>query len=728
VRFFISSTICGLEAFRHEVKEAIGAFTSDHNLDSAVVLSEEQAPVASSPVDYCREQVRQSTALIGIYGSRYGYVDTGTGKSATHLEMDWALATYDRPLLAFVVGDQFEPEQRALISRLQDFRMGVFLTKVDTPEQLRYTLYRALGAYLPRITFESSLLALRRRIEEKDLYHPLLRLRSARTSESSQFSATTDPFLDHSVREELSSGKNVVFVLGEVGAGKTWFLKKLFTELTEEYLQHRSDAMAIYIDLGSSLLPHDTPGWPWAWNDLIGPEVSASGRILLLDGYDEAVAKSPPGSRLKLLESVLSVATADIQVVITSRSHLFETRERLTRLIKTVQYSRPGSPKQRTFSHGILFVEPLSDDDVRRFLQMQFGDEQGVLWQRMTAVIDLRDLAKRPVLLPMVCESLQELQQIPKVEPVTAGHLYRIYTEGWLSRESWRLGFSEEAARRFFEDLALYFHNTATDSILSDEFSTKFPRFFPAEVLSLERERILDALRSATFLSNDEAGRYRFLHRSFLEYFLAERLIYAIAHREANLNLVRFPSKVTDAFVVDLLRRESGWEQPLLDLLSEAVVPIFRYLVAYLANRLGTKENPVLDSSAVADTLQARLHIETSPVVTREILVTLVELGFHADDEVMWSHLRNPIPLRTIQDELKDYYGSLEEARHYLRQRLSPPSAERLRLFYLISLASVAVDVDRPLLEHYAASANPYEARVAHDALKVLDSGDRDAE
>jgi Domain of unknown function (DUF4062)/NACHT domain len=711
-----------MEAYRRAASEAVHAFSSDRRLPTIILMGEHQPAMPVHPIDACRQMVRHADVVIGIYGSRYGFVDERTGKSATHLEAEWTLGEFFRPLLAFIV-DQGDPdiEQRRLLAFIESFRLGVYVSRISSPEELRLAVYRALETNLAHERAEASALAAQHQFVVHDLHHLAVPLRCANSLVD--LKAPTEgghPFLSKTVEQALESGTQLVFVLGEVGCGKTWFLKQLFLAALERHQRNRHKPRPVYVDLGQTLQPDSNPS-PWRWDELLGPRTDAP-LLLLLDAYDEAVAKSPPGSRLRLLQSIVGLVPHN-KVIISSRSHLFETGERLTRLLEAAKYGlRPGSHKA-SFSHVTLFVRPLSNLDVQRFLREEFQDTEGFLWNRMSSVIDLADLAKRPVLLPMICSSLDSLPDDSSTSgnagPLTAGGLYRIYVDHWLSRESWRLRLSEDAGREFFQDLALYFHNMAVDSILFDEIAVVFPQYFPSDSWSPERERIGEAVRSATFLSNNEVGQYGFAHRSFLEYFLAERCVRAFRRIELGLDLRRFPSKVTDSFTLDLLRKEGNWQHALLRTAEDAYAPIVRYLAVYLIARLA-KDATERSISEIVNELDSLTEREPTPFVTRELLVTLIGLGAALKTEALERHLDNPIDDETIRNELKDYYGSTEEAVRYLRDRLTLGSTEPLRLFYLISLAAICNEIDLPTLSHYEANGTLYEQRIAKSAITSL--------
>ena len=73
-------------------------------LGHVAVAMEDYTSTEQKPVDKCREDVKNSDILIGIYGYRYGHSPRGYKKSITHLEYE-AAGEVGIPRLIFVIGD-----------------------------------------------------------------------------------------------------------------------------------------------------------------------------------------------------------------------------------------------------------------------------------------------------------------------------------------------------------------------------------------------------------------------------------------------------------------------------------------------------------------------------------------------------------------------------------------------------------------------------------------------
>ncbi|MEU0092626.1 DUF4062 domain-containing protein [Kribbella sp. NPDC006257] len=735
MRFLVSSPVKEYELYRSAAKQTIVAFCSDVETASTVILSEEGAPQDIAPVEACREMVRSADCVVGIYGTRYGYVDDTTNLSITELEARWAVDEFKVPLLGFILRKPgYEPAQQEFIDRISHFRSGVYIATVDSIEELKFELYRALSIQLPKISAESAAKERAASIRSRDLRHLVLPLTCTSAVPAVDAPGADAVDLDVAVRKELAAGTEVIFVLGEVGSGKTWYLKQLYATLVEGYNGEGAQALPEFADLGDIFAA--APGLATnpvnatssarargfvrsraehSVGSLAELEASQAG-VFLLDAYDEAVAKNPPGSRLRLLELTLGLSAPGRQLVITSRSHLFDSKAQIDRLVGSALRSSAGGRRAR---HAVFSVNALTSSQVRQFLTTQYGDSTGEQWRNLSAIIDLPDLARRPVLLPMVCDSLGELESADREAPVTGGALYEVYLDRWLARESWRLRLSHIGARRLFQDLALLLHTSATDSFYFDDLPQLLPEYFPQDILNSQYDEIAEALRVATFLRARADGTFTYAHRSFAEYFLAERIVEALLRRDAKLDLRRFPSKVTDAFAVDLLVTNPRAVDALLEMAGLAESPVFRYLCPYLLARVQRRTGSI-DLRAAESRLKELTGAETEPFVTRELLVTLIDLGAGIDPAALQAHLGNPIPRDVIRSELKDYYGSLEEARLYLVSKLDAMVPEPLRLFYLISLCGVADGRDMDIFERYRRDGVAAERRVAQEALDYL--------
>ena len=65
-------------------------------------------------------------------------------------------------------------------------------------------------------------------------------------------------------------------------------------------------------------------------------------------------------------------------------------------------------------------------------LRARFPDRWSAHWEQIQRIYNLPDLARRPVLLDMIAQTLPELKE---GQTLNAARLYQVYTDLWLGRE-----------------------------------------------------------------------------------------------------------------------------------------------------------------------------------------------------------------------------------------------------------------------------------------------------
>jgi len=165
---------------------------------------------------------------------------------------------------------------------------------------------------------------------------------------------------------------------------------------------------------------------------------------------------------------------------------------------------------------------PFDQEDIQATLRARLPDEWERYWRRIESTYNLAELAQRPVLLDMIARSLPELEP---GQAVNAARLYEAYTDLWLARE-------EEKGRKLITraDKRLFMQELALEMLRRAELSIHYSRL-PERVRAhfhLEKAREIDYfehdIRTCSFLNRDPEGNYRFVHKSFQEFFVAQWL------------------------------------------------------------------------------------------------------------------------------------------------------------------------------------------------------------
>src|SRR5258708_4932424 len=83
-RVFVGSTSEDLKAHRAAVRAAI------MKLHMYPEMMEDFPSEDVTPIEICKQRVRDSDVYVGIYAHRFGFVPDGQSKSITEMEYDWA--------------------------------------------------------------------------------------------------------------------------------------------------------------------------------------------------------------------------------------------------------------------------------------------------------------------------------------------------------------------------------------------------------------------------------------------------------------------------------------------------------------------------------------------------------------------------------------------------------------------------------------------------------------
>lgn len=96
---FVSSTFIDLELHRSQVQVAVASLCHGTN------AMEYFGALPGSPKEECLRLVRGSDIYLGIFGMRYGSIDSETGKSLTHLEYEEAISL-KMPCLIYIMDEE----------------------------------------------------------------------------------------------------------------------------------------------------------------------------------------------------------------------------------------------------------------------------------------------------------------------------------------------------------------------------------------------------------------------------------------------------------------------------------------------------------------------------------------------------------------------------------------------------------------------------------------------
>jgi formylglycine-generating enzyme required for sulfatase activity len=394
------------------------------------------------------------------------------------------------------------------------------------------------GFYRELIDFEPYVRTLVRDYEASELssYYVDLGCRSDDGSTYKPMDDYVDRWLDDPTRNHIS-------ILGDYGTGKTSFCRQYAAGLGRRWLddpnQHRIPILISLRDYAKAMNleqlitdflvnRYDIPASYEAFR-----RFNADGKLVLIfDGFDEMAMRVDYQTTVDNFEELARAVEEESKVVLTCRTPYFRTRAEAEDLFACVGAESRAQgrdvPEQAaidlTGRPNFEMVQLLLFDqtDIQAMLRARFPDEWKHYWRQIETTYNLEELAQRPVLLDMMARSLPELEP---GEAVNAAQLYQVYTDLWLERE-------EKKGRKLItrEDKRLFMQQLALEMLRRQELSIHYSRL-PERVRAhfhLEKAHEIDYfehdIRTCSFLNRDPQGNYKFAHKSFGEFFVAQWL------------------------------------------------------------------------------------------------------------------------------------------------------------------------------------------------------------
>ncbi|NJL29504.1 MAG: NACHT domain-containing protein, partial [Thermoanaerobaculia bacterium] len=331
-------------------------------------------------------------------------------------------------------------------------------------------------------------------------------------------------------------------LLGDFGSGKTSFCRRLACELAVAARETPGRRAPVLIDLREgasttvtleSLLTHHFQRLSSrAFNPQALLHLNREGYLVLLfDGFDEILGYAEPSRFLEILRQILRAAEGKAKVILTCRTHYFRDRpdevktlrprpgvltsEGATRLFDELR-ERPGAE--------VGYLREFSQEQIDEYLQKALPPPAD--WRAFRAQIartyNLEDLAERPFLLEMIVKTLPRLEG---AERVSIADLYEAYCASWFEKNDFRLTMTREVKEALVEHLAKMIWDSSEQHVHFQVLAEKAVEFFRDRPLSVfDKEKVDYEVRTALFLHRNPEGYYAFIHRSFLEFFVARTL------------------------------------------------------------------------------------------------------------------------------------------------------------------------------------------------------------
>jgi WD40 repeat protein len=332
-------------------------------------------------------------------------------------------------------------------------------------------------------------------------------------------------------------------LLGDFGCGKTSFSKRLASALAVKARTEEGTRAPVLIDLregGSTtvtleslLTQHFQRLSSQPFNPQALLQLNREGfLVLIFDGFDETIAYTEPSRYVESLRQILRAAEGKAKVILTCRTHYFRDRPEVlsrfgeapavittqgaTQLYEEIQ-DRPGTE--------IGYLLEFQEKQISAYLRKALlpPADWKVFREQIRQTYNLNDLAERPFLLEIIVRTLPGL--LGRQGTITIADLYENYCESWFSHNDLRLTLTRERKVALVEYLARLVWDSPENRVHYHLLFEKATEFFKDKPLTIfDKERVDYEVRTALFLHRDAEGYYSFIHRSFLEFFIARTI------------------------------------------------------------------------------------------------------------------------------------------------------------------------------------------------------------
>ena len=315
-----------------------------------------------------------------------------------------------------------------------------------------------------------------------------------------------DKFCDR-IFKENNPNERVYMVLAGSGMGKTTFMVNVFCHYVKQNMTRKGMDFDIrLLRLDDEKVLEDIK--KISEDGTVNPDKT----ILLLDALDENRDASENFAEFKRkLEDAMEPFGL---VMITCRDQFFENEKSIPTSTNWVSVTKD----KNLISYNKIYISPFSDEDIKRYLALKYKNRKK---RKLASQIaeKCKVLMARPLLLSYMDDLLDG-----NFEFQTIYEIYRVLIDKWLQREVNKIQ-SEEA--RYEQKKMLYrFSVGIARTIYENWKDTKSMLLNPEQMeefmTRFNYSEVPYELKRRSLVNRNVSGYYKFAHKSFLEFFLAQ--------------------------------------------------------------------------------------------------------------------------------------------------------------------------------------------------------------
>ncbi len=352
---------------------------------------------------------------------------------------------------------------------------------------------------------------------------------------------------------------NFLTLLGDSKTGKSSFALHYFIRLAEEFVKNpkKQRRIPIFISLAGYQGRLDIEAFLIKeFQRIFNARLSLiqlqdfllRGKfIFFIDGFDEMISKTDWHITRDNLEEIATLSLKNIiledgiekphqgnKIFLTCKTHYFLVN------IKESDHLKAGyTPLYKNYAVKencqIVQIAPKSLDtrDMKTFILLNAEDQ--ITARNILAIIDdpynLNKLSTRPLLWEMIIRTIKSFKN---KKEINAADLYRAYTDLWIKRDDWRFQIKPGGKRALMHQMATHIFRKTNDlTVHKSQLTLPEKQYIKGNLVHSSDSNWHDELRTCEFIIRDGEGNYRFVHKSFFDYFVAECYYHALKHGTA---------------------------------------------------------------------------------------------------------------------------------------------------------------------------------------------------
>lgn len=363
----------------------------------------------------------------------------------------------------------------------------------------------------------------------------------------------------------ITSTDNYLALLANAGIGKTsacFYLISLVAKKTSEY-----NLLPVYIPLQCLDEFHNTNVYDLIFrftNNLLSKKeieklIEYKQIVFILDGFDEIVSDSTLSSIITNFKSITPFLRFGCKTLLTCRTHYFAEENQIKDLLQGKVNGTDFAVLLLGDEYDFLLGElkEFSEEEIMEVIQLSVtAEDANKIWEDIKSIYDLKDLAKRAIILKMILKTLPELKKQSTIHKITAATLYRVYTCKLLKRELSERLYEMDITdmEMFIEYIASLMWSYRKLSINTHEFQNEIEEYYSHQISSVGT--YIYSGKVSSFFIRDRHDNYVFCHKSFFEYYIARYCVRCIENDSYSGWDVKWFDKEIARFIADIIMSE----------------------------------------------------------------------------------------------------------------------------------------------------------------------------